>query len=81
MENAMSAAVRFLVKGLAAIALICMYAVGMGTTAPAAAHGWHCGWIRGHRHLGACGYYEPGINIWLGHRHRHRHRHRRGRRR
>ena len=72
MENAMSAAVRFLVKGLAAFVLVCMYAVGMGTATPAAAHGWHCGWIRGHRHLGACGYYEPGINIWLGDRGRRR---------
>jgi hypothetical protein len=80
MENAMSTAVKWLSRGLAAIVLVCLYAVGMIATAPpAAAHGWHCGWVRGHRHLGACDvYYDTGW--WWGGRRGRRGRGRRGRR-
>jgi hypothetical protein len=45
---------RFFIKGLAIAIVVCMYSLGMGATAPAAAHGWHCAWMRGHSHPGAC---------------------------
>jgi hypothetical protein len=51
MQNAMS---RFLIKGVATAIMLCMYALGTGAIAPAAAHGWHCAWVRGHSHPGAC---------------------------
>ena len=55
MENALSTGVKFLTTSLAAAILVGMYAVGsVATSAPAGAHGWHCGWVRGHRHPGAC---------------------------
>lgn len=86
MENVLSAAAKWVTKGLAAAVLVVMYALGMGASAPASAHGYHCysaygpyirygrrrrGW---HQH---CGYYEPGVNVWIGDRRRHRHRRRR----
>ncbi len=43
MENVLSAATKWVTKGLAAAVLVVMYALGMGASAPAAAHGWHCG--------------------------------------
>jgi hypothetical protein len=87
MENVLSAATKWVTKGLAAAVLVVMYALGMGASAPAAAHGYHCNSVYGpytrygrrrygwHQH---CGYYEPGVNLWFG---RGRRRRGRGRRR
>ena len=59
MQNVMSSAVKFVTGGLAAVILVGMYAVGsvatsVATSTAASAHGWHCGWARGHRHPLAC---------------------------
>ena len=59
MQDVMSSAVKFVTGGLAAVIMVGMYAVGsvatsVATSTAASAHGWHCGWARGHRHLGAC---------------------------
>src|SRR5687767_1692771 len=65
MRNAFSVIVRFLLSGLAAVILVGMYAAGMtAISTPARAHGWHCAWVRGHRHLGACP--APGVGIFIG---------------
>jgi len=72
----MSAAVKWVTTGVAAAILVVMYALGMGASSPAAAHGWHCYWARGHRHLAACDI-GPGIDLWWGGRRRRRRRRRR----
>ena len=74
MQNVMPSIVKFVTGSLAAAALVGMYTVGsVATSTSAGAHGWHCGWARGHRHPGAC------RGVWWGRRGRGR-RGRRGRR-